>query len=55
MEYKIIEGDSALSLAYNVNKEILKGWIPQGGINTIHIDRKLSSISKYYQAMIKVK
>jgi hypothetical protein len=55
MEYTVIEGTSTLNLEHQVNLHIQKGWIPQGGIYSIHIDRKYDEIYKYYQAMIKVK
>jgi len=55
MEYTIIEATSTFNLEVQVNQHIQQGWIPQGGISIIHIDRKYDEIYKYYQAMIKVK
>jgi hypothetical protein len=41
MKYKIVSADNYDGLAFAVNKEIEKGWIPLGGVailNEMHTD-----------------
>lgn len=47
MEYKIIEGKGTYLLSLDVNVEIKKGWMPQGGPFYI------KAADRFYQAMIK--
>jgi hypothetical protein len=45
MQYKIVTGNNTVNLSDNVNNEIKRGWMPQGGV--------LINGMMYAQAMVK--
>ncbi len=49
MEYTIVTTSSFEDLMKQVNKQIKKGWIPQGGVSVV----EKGGICLYSQAMIK--
>jgi hypothetical protein len=53
MEYIIISRHNAQALVKEVNLKIKDGWIPQGGVSTLHVIGGISSLNEYSQAMVK--
>ena len=53
MEYKIIYNDDLYKVIREVQTEIKKGWVPQGGISAVPVSIVRNNEIKYLQAMIK--
>lgn len=53
-EYTIVSGESNSQLTTSVNQHIDKGWIPQGGVNTLFVERTTGGpLLTFLQAMVK--
>lgn len=53
MEYKVIYSYDLYKLMEEVQTQIKKGWIPQGGVSAVPISIVRNNETKYLQAMIK--
>lgn len=53
MEYKVIYNNDLYKLMEEVQIEIKKGWIPQGGVSAVPVSMIRNNEVKYLQAMVK--
>ena len=52
MQYKICEGNGREQLEQQVNENIQKGWLPQGGISVVFVPG-LRGGWWYFQSMVR--
>ena len=53
VEYKVIYNDDLYKLMKEVQTEIKKGWVPQGGVSAVPVSIVRTNEIKYLQAMVK--
>lgn len=58
-DYCVLEAGGANQLSALVNKALIEGWIPQGGVSVVQLDKREQTASAipsdrlFFQAMVR--